>query len=74
MARKGRRVLPFLVGIDSHCFFAIIQTMKKIIAALPILALMSVYCSEAPVIGGGGGELPTPTDRTVLIEFFTEDG
>lgn len=48
--------------------------MKKIIAALPILAIMSVYCSEAPVIGGGGGELPTPTDRTVLIEFFTEDG
>lgn len=48
--------------------------MKKILGMLPIFALMSVCCSEAPEIGGGGGELPTPTDRTVLVEFFTEDG
>jgi hypothetical protein len=41
--------------------------MKKIAIFLPLLALILMFCSEAP-------ELPAPTNRTVLAEFFTEDG
>jgi hypothetical protein len=41
--------------------------MKKITIFLPMLALILMFCSEAP-------ELPAPTDRIVLTEFFTEDG
>ena len=41
--------------------------MKKIITLVPILAVFLILCSEAP-------ELPAPTNRTVLAEFFTDDG
>lgn len=33
-----------------------------------ILPVLFVFCSEAPRI------LPTPTNRIVLAEFFTQDG
>ena len=41
--------------------------MKKLTIFLPIIAFFLVLCSEAP-------ELPAPTNRTVLAEFFTDDG
>ncbi|MEO0074653.1 MAG: hypothetical protein ABIK31_00890 [candidate division WOR-3 bacterium] len=40
----------------------------KIERFLLLLPLFFVFCSEAPRI------LPTPTNRVVLVEFFTEDG
>jgi hypothetical protein len=41
--------------------------MKKLIILSSFIVFFFVLCSEAP-------ELPGPTNRTVLAEFFTEDG
>ena len=47
------------------------ENMKNILKSLPLLAVSTIFirCSEAPEI-----HLPEPSNRTVLAEFFTEDG
>jgi hypothetical protein len=44
--------------------------MKKLCLGLSIAGVIvfSSMCSKAPIV-----EFPEPTDRIVLVEFFTED-
>ncbi|MBN2619987.1 hypothetical protein JXB22_02765 [candidate division WOR-3 bacterium] len=44
------------------------KTLRLGLIITGVIVLSSSVCSKAPVV-----EFPEPTDRIVLVEFFTED-